>query len=208
MMPGQEAVLTDEKIASIVTYVRGSFGNTAPPVGPEVVASARKKFADRKTPWTEAELLAFGGAALHLPRSASRLQRCGGKQSKHRNTGRVGAEPCGCTRWGRPSIGNQLPGGISSGGTCEPCTRSLPDCNATCRGADSSCTSRSYGTSVPSPRQSSQSTHLPPTRVMSEALDERPCCFVTERDGARATCAYPRGDAGVTGAAFCTCNQS
>ena len=63
MMPGQEAVLTDQKIASILTFVRGSFGNNAPPVGPEVVAEARKKFADRKTPWTEAELLAFGQAA-------------------------------------------------------------------------------------------------------------------------------------------------
>jgi mono/diheme cytochrome c family protein len=59
IMPGQEAVLTDEKIAAIMTFVRASFGNNAPPVSVETVAAARKKFADRKTPWTEAELKAW-----------------------------------------------------------------------------------------------------------------------------------------------------
>ena len=59
IMPGQEAMLDDAKIASIMTYVRASFENNAGPVGPEVVAAARVKFADRKTPWTEAELKAW-----------------------------------------------------------------------------------------------------------------------------------------------------
>jgi hypothetical protein len=59
IMPGQEAMLTDEKIASIMTYTRASFGNNAPPVTPELVANTRKKFADRKTPWTEPELKAW-----------------------------------------------------------------------------------------------------------------------------------------------------
>lgn len=59
MMPPQEAMLDDAKIASIMTYVRASFGNTAGPVTPEVVAAARKKFADHKTPWTQAELDAW-----------------------------------------------------------------------------------------------------------------------------------------------------
>jgi mono/diheme cytochrome c family protein len=63
MMPGQEAVLTDEKIAAVVTYVRGSFGNQSPAVTPDIVAAARKEFAEKKTPWSEAELKAFGGAA-------------------------------------------------------------------------------------------------------------------------------------------------
>ncbi len=62
MMPGQEAVLTDKKIAAIMTYVRASFGNNSPPVSADVVAAARKEFADRKAPWTEAELLNFGAA--------------------------------------------------------------------------------------------------------------------------------------------------
>ena len=59
MMPPQEALLTDEKIAAAITYVRGSFGNTSAPVSAEVVKAARAKFADRKTSWTEAELKAW-----------------------------------------------------------------------------------------------------------------------------------------------------
>ncbi len=56
IMPPQEAVLTDDKIASVMTFVRASFGNTAGPVTPDVVAAARKKFIDRKTSWTQPEL--------------------------------------------------------------------------------------------------------------------------------------------------------
>ena len=55
MVP-QEAVLKDEQIAAILTFVRSSFENNAPPVTAEFVAGVRKKFLDRKTPWTEAEL--------------------------------------------------------------------------------------------------------------------------------------------------------
>ena len=59
IMPPQEATLTDDKIAAIMTYVRANFGNTPAPVTAEVVASARKKHAERKTPWTQAELDAW-----------------------------------------------------------------------------------------------------------------------------------------------------
>lgn len=59
IMTPQEAVLDDAKIASVMTYVRGSFENTSGPVSPEVVAAARKKFADRKTSWTQPELDAW-----------------------------------------------------------------------------------------------------------------------------------------------------
>ncbi|RFC45546.1 MAG: nitrite reductase (NO-forming) [Verrucomicrobia bacterium] len=59
MMPPQEALLTDEKIAAAITYVRGSFGNTYPAVSPEVVKAARAKFTDRKTSWLEADLKAW-----------------------------------------------------------------------------------------------------------------------------------------------------
>jgi mono/diheme cytochrome c family protein len=55
-MPAQEALLTDEKIAAAITYVRSNFGNDYPAVSAEVVASARKKFADKKDSWTEAQL--------------------------------------------------------------------------------------------------------------------------------------------------------
>ena len=59
IMPAQEAALTDEKIAAVMTFVRANFGNTSGPVTAAVVAEARKKFADRKTPWTQAELDAW-----------------------------------------------------------------------------------------------------------------------------------------------------
>jgi mono/diheme cytochrome c family protein len=59
MMIAQEAVLTDDKIASILTFVRASFENSAPPVTAEFVAGVRKKLADRKTPWTQVELDAW-----------------------------------------------------------------------------------------------------------------------------------------------------
>ena len=59
IMPPQEAMLDDAKIASIMTFVRASFENNASPVSAELVAAARKKFADRKTPWTQAELDAW-----------------------------------------------------------------------------------------------------------------------------------------------------
>ena len=59
VMPPQEAVLTDDKIASVMTFVRASFGNTSGAVSPEAVAAARKKFIDRKTSWTQPELDAW-----------------------------------------------------------------------------------------------------------------------------------------------------
>jgi mono/diheme cytochrome c family protein len=59
VMPGQEAALADDKIAAVMTFVRQTFGNSAPAVTPDVVAAARKKFAERKTPWTEPELKAW-----------------------------------------------------------------------------------------------------------------------------------------------------
>jgi mono/diheme cytochrome c family protein len=56
IMPGQEMLLKDEQIAAVLTYVRQNFGNNAPPLTSELVALTRKKYADRKTPWTQAEL--------------------------------------------------------------------------------------------------------------------------------------------------------
>ncbi|MBT8496344.1 MAG: cytochrome c [Deltaproteobacteria bacterium] len=52
--------LSDVEIASVLTYIRGSFGNQALPVAPEVVAEAR---ADQnKGPWTARELQELGSA--------------------------------------------------------------------------------------------------------------------------------------------------
>jgi mono/diheme cytochrome c family protein len=62
IMPPQEATLDDAKVAAVATYVRNSFGNSASAVPTELATEVRKKFADRKTPWTEAELKAWPGA--------------------------------------------------------------------------------------------------------------------------------------------------
>ena len=49
------AGLTDKDIADVVTYVNNSWGNTGPTVTEAEVAAIKKKYADRKTPWTAAE---------------------------------------------------------------------------------------------------------------------------------------------------------
>lgn len=58
MIP-QEAVLNDEQVAAVMTFVRSNFENTPSAVSADVVAAARKKYIDRKTPWTQAELDAW-----------------------------------------------------------------------------------------------------------------------------------------------------
>lgn len=63
VMPGQEAVLNNQKVAAIASYVRNSFGNSAPQVTPEQVAEIRKELQGRTTPWTEAELKEMAGSA-------------------------------------------------------------------------------------------------------------------------------------------------
>lgn len=69
IMVPQEAMLDDTKIAAVMTYVRANFGNTAGSVAVDVVTAARKKFLDRKTPWTQAELDAWKDEAA--PAAAS-----------------------------------------------------------------------------------------------------------------------------------------
>jgi nitrite reductase (NO-forming) len=54
MMP-PVAGLTDKDIADVVTYVNNSFGNTGASVTEAEVTAIKKKYADRKTPWTAAE---------------------------------------------------------------------------------------------------------------------------------------------------------
>jgi len=64
MMPppdlGYPGLKEDGKMADVLNYIRNTFGNKAEkPITPEMVAAARKEFAERATPWTEAELLNF-----------------------------------------------------------------------------------------------------------------------------------------------------
>jgi mono/diheme cytochrome c family protein/glucose/arabinose dehydrogenase len=54
-------MLTDEQIASVLTYVRREWGNVAAPVTPESVLEIRGLTSSRKRPWTNEELAAFGG---------------------------------------------------------------------------------------------------------------------------------------------------
>ncbi len=53
--------LSDEQIAAVLTYVRGSWGNRAPPVSSELVAAVRAATDDRRQPWTVEELRLFRG---------------------------------------------------------------------------------------------------------------------------------------------------
>ena len=56
-MPPQGAVLSDEKIAAALTYVRKTFANGAGAVTADEVKAVRAATAKRTTPWTAAELL-------------------------------------------------------------------------------------------------------------------------------------------------------
>ena len=54
MMP-PVAGLSDKDIADVVNYVNNSWGNAGPNVTEAEVTAIKKKYADRKTPWTAAE---------------------------------------------------------------------------------------------------------------------------------------------------------
>jgi len=56
------AVLDDNQLAGILTYIRRSWENAAPPVGPETIAAIRAGTARRQRAWTAAEL-----SAVHVP---------------------------------------------------------------------------------------------------------------------------------------------
>lgn len=54
-MPGWGSLLSDADIAAVLTYVRNSFGNSAPDISVDQVASQRNLIT-RSTPWTITEL--------------------------------------------------------------------------------------------------------------------------------------------------------
>jgi mono/diheme cytochrome c family protein len=41
-------LMSDKEIASVLTYIRNSFGNKATPIDPEKVKEVRAKIADKK----------------------------------------------------------------------------------------------------------------------------------------------------------------
>ena len=51
------ALLNDKEVASVLTYVRNSFGNKAKAVSPKEVAAVRKATSSQKLPYNAPELL-------------------------------------------------------------------------------------------------------------------------------------------------------
>lgn len=58
-MPALRDALNDEAIAAALTYVRNSWGHTAGPVSPDVIAAARAAVAKQTEPFSEADLEAL-----------------------------------------------------------------------------------------------------------------------------------------------------
>ncbi|HET7086714.1 MAG TPA: c-type cytochrome [Rhizomicrobium sp.] len=56
-MPPLGQSLNDEQLAEVLTYIRGSFGNTAAPISPALAKEYRLLYAYRKKPWTDQELV-------------------------------------------------------------------------------------------------------------------------------------------------------
>ena len=54
MPPWQQ--LSDAEVAAVLTYIRSSWGNTAPEIKADEVAGVRSATATRSGPWTVAEL--------------------------------------------------------------------------------------------------------------------------------------------------------
>jgi mono/diheme cytochrome c family protein/glucose/arabinose dehydrogenase len=61
LMPPLGSVLTDDQIASVLTYVRREWGHTASPVAPDAVPPVRRDTATRTRPWSNDELNALLG---------------------------------------------------------------------------------------------------------------------------------------------------
>jgi mono/diheme cytochrome c family protein len=57
VMPAQESILTPEKLADLMTYLRGSWGNTVGPVTTDEVNAAKTKYTAQTAAWNEADLL-------------------------------------------------------------------------------------------------------------------------------------------------------
>lgn len=55
-MPPLGAGMSDDDLASVLTYIRRAFGNTGTPVVPAEVKETRQAYSHRTTPWTDEEL--------------------------------------------------------------------------------------------------------------------------------------------------------
>jgi mono/diheme cytochrome c family protein len=59
LMPPVGAILSDEQVADVLTYIRREWGQPGTPVDPATVKAVRALTARRPRPWTNAELLAL-----------------------------------------------------------------------------------------------------------------------------------------------------
>jgi mono/diheme cytochrome c family protein len=59
LMPPLGSTLSDDQIASVLTYIRREWGQTGSPVDPAAVREVRTVVAARTRPWTNDELLAL-----------------------------------------------------------------------------------------------------------------------------------------------------
>lgn len=57
LMPPLGADMSDLELASVLTYIRGAWGNTGAPLVAAAVREWRQAFAHRTTPWTDEELV-------------------------------------------------------------------------------------------------------------------------------------------------------
>jgi mono/diheme cytochrome c family protein/glucose/arabinose dehydrogenase len=57
LMPPLGSALSDEQLASVLTYVRREWGQTGSPVEPETIGKVRTAVTGRPRPWTDDELL-------------------------------------------------------------------------------------------------------------------------------------------------------
>lgn len=64
---GVAGVLDDEKLASVVSYIRRAWGHAESPVDPTLVAEVRKASSARTLPWTAEELAALDGLLSPQP---------------------------------------------------------------------------------------------------------------------------------------------
>lgn len=75
-MPRFGEVLTDAQIAAVVSYVRGAWGNTAPPVDATFVSDQRARFDASRGPWAGgAELREVTGIAARLGAGATNTSK-------------------------------------------------------------------------------------------------------------------------------------
>jgi mono/diheme cytochrome c family protein/glucose/arabinose dehydrogenase len=57
LMPPMGSTLTDEQVASVLTYIRREWGHASTPVDPTTIATVRELTRGRSRPWTHDELL-------------------------------------------------------------------------------------------------------------------------------------------------------